>query len=112
MIALALAVVALVAPPKPGIVWKPIPFPAHRLAEMAAYSQRHYGIASYVLHPRAIVEHVTATSSFASAYNTFVHVPQGNRRCQLQKRLSVRSKRHEDVSDQVLESEAPRAHRG
>jgi N-acetylmuramoyl-L-alanine amidase len=71
MIALALAVVALVAPPKPGIVWKPIPFPAHRLAEMAAYAQRHYGIASYVLHPRAIVEHVTATSSFASTYNTF-----------------------------------------
>jgi N-acetylmuramoyl-L-alanine amidase len=78
MIALALVVVALVAPPKPSIVSKPIPFPAHRLAEMAAYAQRHYGIASYVLHPRAIVEHVTATSSFASAYNTFAaDVPDG-----------------------------------
>jgi beta-N-acetylhexosaminidase len=31
-----------------------------------------------VLHPRAIVEHVTATSSFASAYNTFAaDVPDG-----------------------------------
>jgi N-acetylmuramoyl-L-alanine amidase len=78
MIALALVVVALVAPPKPSIVSKPIPFPAHRLAEMAAYAQRHYGIDSYVLHPRAIVEHVTATSSFASAYNTFApDVPDG-----------------------------------
>jgi len=78
MIALALVVVALVAPPKPSIVSRPIPFPAHRLAEMAAYAQRHYGIDSYVLQPRAIVEHVTATSSFASAYNTFAaDVPDG-----------------------------------
>jgi N-acetylmuramoyl-L-alanine amidase len=78
MIALALVLVTLVGPPKPSIVSKPIPFPAHRLAEMAAYAQRHYGIASYVLHPRAIVEHVTATSSFASAYNTFAaDVPDG-----------------------------------
>ncbi|HJX48823.1 MAG TPA: peptidoglycan recognition family protein, partial [Gaiellaceae bacterium] len=36
-----------------------------------AYARRHYGIDSHALHPRAIVEHVTATSSFASAYNTF-----------------------------------------
>jgi N-acetylmuramoyl-L-alanine amidase len=71
MLAVVLAVAALVAPPKPNIFWKPIPFPAHRLAEMAAYAKRHYGIDSYVLHPRAIVEHVTVTSSFSSAYNTF-----------------------------------------
>jgi len=71
MLAVALAAVALFAPPKPNIVAKPIPFPAHRLAEMRAYAQRHYGIDSYVLHPRAIVEHVTATSSFSSAYDTF-----------------------------------------
>jgi len=78
MIALALVAAALVAPPKPAIVSKPVPFPAHRLAEMAAYAKRHYGIASYVLHPRAIVEHVTATTSFASAYNTFAaDVPDG-----------------------------------
>ena len=71
MVALVLAVLALVAPPKPHIVWKPIPYGPTRLAEMKAYSERHYGIDSYVLHPRAIVEHVTATSSFSSAYNTF-----------------------------------------
>ena len=77
MVALALAV-ALVAPPKPHIVWKPIPFGARRKAEMAQYSARHYGIRSYVLKPRLIVEHVTATSSFSSAYNTFAaDVPDG-----------------------------------
>lgn len=70
MVALALAV-ALLAPPKPHIVWKPIPFGAMRKAEMAQYAERHYGIRSYVLKPRAIVEHVTASSSFSSAYNTF-----------------------------------------
>ena len=70
MLALALAV-ALLAPPKPHVVWKPIPFGAKRKAEMAHYAERHYGIHSYVLKPRVIVEHVTATSSFSSAYNTF-----------------------------------------
>jgi N-acetyl-anhydromuramyl-L-alanine amidase AmpD len=70
VVALALAV-ALLAPPKPHIVWKPIPFGAMRKAEMAQYAERHYGIRSYVLKPRAIVEHVTASSSFSSAYNTF-----------------------------------------
>jgi len=77
VVALALAI-ALVAPPKPHIVWKPIPFGALRKAEMAQYSARHYGIRSYVLKPRLIVEHVTATSSFSSAYNTFAaDVPDG-----------------------------------
>jgi N-acetylmuramoyl-L-alanine amidase len=71
VIALALAALALSAPPKPHIVWKPIPFGAARLAETAAYAKRHYGLNTYVLHPRAIVEHVTATTSFVSAYNTF-----------------------------------------
>jgi N-acetylmuramoyl-L-alanine amidase len=70
VIALALAV-ALVAPPKPHIVWKPIPYGPARRAEMAAYARRHYGISTWVLHPRAIVEHVTATSSFTSAFATF-----------------------------------------
>lgn len=70
MVALTLAV-ALLAPPKPHIVWKPIPFGAKRKAEMAQYAERHYGIHSYVLKPRVIVEHVTATTSFSSAYNTF-----------------------------------------
>jgi N-acetylmuramoyl-L-alanine amidase len=71
VVALAL-VAALLAPPKPNIVWKSIPFGAKRKAEMAQYAERHYGIHSYVLHPRVIVEHVTATPTFASAYNTFV----------------------------------------
>ncbi len=70
MVALALAV-ALFAPPKPHIVWKPIPFGAKRKAEMAQYAERHYGIHSYVLHPKVIVEHYTATTTFASAYATF-----------------------------------------
>jgi len=70
VVALAVAV-ALVAPPKPHIVWKPIPFGAQRKAEMAQYAQRHYGVRSYVLRPKVIVEHYTATTSFASAYNTF-----------------------------------------
>jgi beta-N-acetylhexosaminidase len=70
VIAFAL-VLALVAPPKPHVVWKPIPFGPKRLAETAAYAARHYGMRSYLLHPRAIVEHVTATPTFSSAYNTF-----------------------------------------
>jgi beta-N-acetylhexosaminidase len=70
VVALVLAV-ALLAPPRPHIVWKPIPFGAKRKAEMAQYAERHYGIHSYVLHPKVIVEHVTATDSFSSAWNTF-----------------------------------------
>jgi N-acetylmuramoyl-L-alanine amidase len=69
--ALALAALALAAPPKPHVVWKPIPYGATRRAEMAAYAKKHYGIRSWVLRPRAIVEHVTATDSFSSAYSTF-----------------------------------------
>jgi N-acetylmuramoyl-L-alanine amidase len=70
VVALALAA-ALVAPPRPHIVWRPIPFGPKRVAEMRAYAERHYGIRSAVLHPRAIVEHVTATSTFSSAFDTF-----------------------------------------
>jgi len=71
VIALVLAAVALAAPSKPAIVWKPIPYGATRRAEMASYAKKHYGIDSWVLRPRAIVEHVTATDSFASVYRTF-----------------------------------------
>lgn len=66
---LVLAVALAIA--KPHIVWKPIPFGAKRKAEMTQYAERHYGIDSYVLRPKVIVEHYTATNSFASAYNTF-----------------------------------------
>jgi N-acetylmuramoyl-L-alanine amidase len=71
VLAVALAAVALLAPPRPHIVWKPIPFGPARLAQTTAYARRHYGLHSNVLRPRAIVEHVTATATFASAYNTF-----------------------------------------
>lgn len=70
MVALALAA-ALLAPAKPHVVWKPIPFGPRRVAEMRAYAGRHYGLRTATLRPRAIVEHVTATSTFSSAWNTF-----------------------------------------
>jgi N-acetylmuramoyl-L-alanine amidase len=60
------------APNKPPIVWKPIPFGSQRKAETVAYARRHYGIDTWRLeHPQVIVEHYTAGSSFASAYDTF-----------------------------------------
>src|SRR5438270_5483820 len=62
---------APMAPPRPHIVWKPIPYGAQRKAEMAAYSQRHYGLQSWVLHPKVIVEHYTGGESFSAAWNTF-----------------------------------------
>ena len=68
--ALALAVSLAIAP-KPHVVWKPIPFGPQRKAEMAAYAQRHYGIRSWRLHPKVIVEHFTGSDSFSSAWSTF-----------------------------------------
>jgi N-acetylmuramoyl-L-alanine amidase len=39
---------------------------------MAAYAQRHYGIATWRLQgPHVIVEHYTATMSFSATWNTF-----------------------------------------
>ena len=69
MVALAVALTLLA--PRPHIVWRPIPYGPQRKAEMAAYAQRHYGIHSWRLHPKVIVEHVTVTSTFSSVYNTF-----------------------------------------
>jgi beta-N-acetylhexosaminidase len=61
-----------VAAPMPAIVQKPIPFPAKRKQEMAAYAKRHYGIDSYRLRdPHVIVEHYTVTSTFQQTFNTF-----------------------------------------
>ena len=57
--ALALTIPLAIAP-KPHIVWKPIPFGPQRKAEMAAYAKKHYGIHSWRLHPKVIVEHYTA----------------------------------------------------
>lgn len=57
---------------KPRIVWKPIPFPASRLAETAAYSLRHYGLDTWRLrHPHVIVEHYTASTTMISAWSLF-----------------------------------------
>jgi N-acetylmuramoyl-L-alanine amidase len=57
---------------KPHIVHKPIPFPAKRKAEMAAYAKRHYGIGSYrLVSPHVIVEHYTVTPTFRATYDTF-----------------------------------------
>jgi N-acetylmuramoyl-L-alanine amidase len=68
--AFALAI-ALAVPPKPHIIWRPIPFGPTRRAEMAAYARRHYGLDTWRLRPRAIVEHVTETSTFSATYATF-----------------------------------------
>jgi N-acetylmuramoyl-L-alanine amidase len=68
----ALLVLALAVAIKPTIVQKPIPFGAARRAETAAYAKRHYGIGTWRLQtPHVIVEHYTATTSFASAWSTF-----------------------------------------
>jgi len=55
----------------PPIVQDLVPYGPRRKAEMAAYSGRHYGQATWVLHPQAIVLHYTATSTYAAAHNTF-----------------------------------------
>jgi hypothetical protein len=58
-------------PARPPIVSKPITFGADRRAQMAAYSQRHYGDSSTVLDPKVIVLHYTAGSTADSAWQTF-----------------------------------------
>ena len=63
---------AAAPPPRPRIAWTPIPFGAERRAQMRRYARRHYGLSTHVLRrPRVIVEHVTASATFGSAYNTF-----------------------------------------
>jgi beta-N-acetylhexosaminidase len=60
------------SPSRPRIEWKPIPFPPARKAETKAYAKRHYGIDTWGLRrPHVIVEHFTASDSFASAFATF-----------------------------------------
>jgi N-acetylmuramoyl-L-alanine amidase len=80
MVSLLLALVAAAsmkatapqAVPRPPIVQKPIPFGARRRAETVAYAKRHYGLHTWRLRrPRVIVEHYTASNSFASAWATF-----------------------------------------
>jgi len=57
---------------KPGIVAKPISFSANRKRETQAYARRHYGLDTWRLtSPKVIVEHVTVSSTFGSAFATF-----------------------------------------
>jgi N-acetylmuramoyl-L-alanine amidase len=64
------ALARAVAPPP--VVQRPIPFGERRKEEMRQYAMRHYGIDDYQLtRPRVIVEHYTATDSFAPVYNYF-----------------------------------------
>src|SRR3954453_1356901 len=59
-------------PPRPAIVSRPIPFPAKRKLEMQAYAERHYGLARWQLRdPKVIVEHITVSSTFGSAFSAF-----------------------------------------
>ena len=71
MLAALVLALSLVVAPKPHVVWKPIPYGAQRQAEMAAYAKRHYGIDSWRLHPKVIVEHYTGSNSFSAAWNAF-----------------------------------------
>ena len=63
------------APPRPRIVWDPIPFGAQRKAETVAYVRRHYG--SFMkptwrlIDPHVIVIHYADAPTFQSVYNTF-----------------------------------------
>lgn len=57
---------------RPAIVRDLIPYGERRRAQMADYSQRHYGRHTYWLtDPKVVVLHFTAGSTYASAYWTF-----------------------------------------
>jgi hypothetical protein len=67
-------VTTMVPPPiaRPPITQDPIPYTAARRAEMAAYAQRHYGVATSQLgHPRLVVLHFTASSSYPGVHAAF-----------------------------------------
>jgi len=67
-----LALLLAAAAPKPHVVQKPIPFGPERRAETARYAARHYGLHTWRLQgPHVIVEHYTASNTFASAWSTF-----------------------------------------
>ena len=65
-----LALARAIAPPRE--VARPIPYGPERRADMADYAQRHYGIHDFRLRDsKVIVEHYTATSSFAPVFDYF-----------------------------------------
>ncbi len=58
--------------PRPVIEQTPIPYGATRRAQMRAYARRHYGLDRATLRrPRHVVEHFTATDTFAQAFGIF-----------------------------------------
>lgn len=64
---------------RPAITQDPIPYTAARRAEMAAYAQRHYGInTSRLSHPRLVVLHFTASSSYPGVHATFANDTPNN----------------------------------
>ncbi len=74
----ARAVMATVAAParasvsRPPITQDRVPFRGDRRRQTAAYSKRHYGVREHrLLDVRTIVEHYTASTTYASAHNTF-----------------------------------------
>jgi hypothetical protein len=57
---------------RPSIRWSPIPFGSDRVRQTRAYARRHYGLdRARLLEPKAIVEHFTASSTYAPAFDTF-----------------------------------------
>ena len=57
---------------RPTIVRDLIPYGERRRAQMADYSQRHYGLhTSWLTDPKVVVLHFTAGGTYASAYWTF-----------------------------------------
>lgn len=58
-------------PPPPAIHQDPIPFPRERRVQMRRYAQRHYGVRSWKLRPRTIVQHITVNTSYSATWNTF-----------------------------------------
>lgn len=60
-------------PPAPPIVPRLLPSLDARQAQLAEYSQRHYGEREGGLVPRMIVLHYTCGPSFASAWHTFAN---------------------------------------
>ena len=72
LLAVPIGNAARTSAPRPQIVAKPIAFPAKRKTEMQAYARRHYALATWQLrNPKVIVEHITVSSTFSSAFATF-----------------------------------------
>jgi beta-N-acetylhexosaminidase len=56
---------------RPPIRQRLIPFGERRKRETAAYAERHYGISSFRLDPKVIVEHYSVTATAEGVYDTF-----------------------------------------